>query len=542
VPDPSLLRFRLVVEAALAQLESRREEVNDLNVFPVADGDTGDNMALTLRAVLQELDNLSTQGEIDEIGRNQIVDSVARAALLGARGNSGVILSQLIRGAAEELISRPGELVDPVLVAAAMARAADRAYGSVREPAEGTILTVVREMAARASSEIAHMAEPRLQHRVDDATQNEMLAYVLEHALEAGEASVNRGPELLPILREAGVVDAGGYGLTIIFAGVIAALRGADPPPLAHHAPARVTHPQHQSSTYRYCTNFAVEGKDLDAGPWIEKLEKLGDSVLVVGDRHTLKVHVHTNEPERATDLFGGAGTVSRLDVADMHEQVGQRTERLAEAIQTCGVLAVVSSDGMRGLFEGLGAHVLDGGPTLNPSTYELLAGIHGVPAEQVVVLPNSPNVRMAAERAAELSEKVVRVVATRSMQAGLAAAVALDPNRGALGNAARMEAILVNVRTGGVTEAARDDTQGRFRRGDTVGFVDEELVAWGNPQETLEIVLGELGREAELVTVIEGDGAPLEGDAVQKLVPNGAEVELSRGGQPAWWWLLSAE
>ncbi|HSS57919.1 MAG TPA: DAK2 domain-containing protein, partial [Solirubrobacteraceae bacterium] len=269
--DPSLLRFRLVIEAALAQLESRREEVNDLNVFPVADGDTGDNMALTLRAVLQELDNLSTQGEIDEIGREQIVDSVARAALLGARGNSGVILSQLIRGAAEELISRPGELVDPVLVAAAMARAADRAYGSVRDPAEGTILTVVREMAARAASEIAHMSEPRLQHRVDDATQNEMLAYVLEHALDAGQASVKRGPELLPILRDAGVVDAGGYGLTIIFAGVVAALRGAEPPPLEHYSPARITQPEHNSSTYRYCTNFAVTGQDLEAGLWIAR-------------------------------------------------------------------------------------------------------------------------------------------------------------------------------------------------------------------------------------------------------------------------------
>ena len=177
--DPSLLRFRLVIEAALAELEARREEVNDLNVFPVADGDTGDNMALTMRAVLDELDHLSTQGEIDEIGRAQIVDSVARAALLGARGNSGVILSQLIRGAAEELISRPGELIDPVLVAAAMARAAERAYGSVRDPAEGTILTVVREMAARVSSEIAHMDEPRLHNRVDDDTQNAMIAEVL---------------------------------------------------------------------------------------------------------------------------------------------------------------------------------------------------------------------------------------------------------------------------------------------------------------------------------------------------------------------------
>jgi DAK2 domain fusion protein YloV len=542
VADPSLLRFRLVIEAALAQLESRREEVNDLNVFPVADGDTGDNMALTLRAVLTELDNLSTQGEIDEIGREQIVDSVARAALLGARGNSGVILSQLIRGAAEELISRPGELVDPVLIAAAMARAADRAYGSVRDPAEGTILTVVREMAARASSEIAHMAEPRLQQRVDDATQNEMLAYVLEHALDAGQASVKRGPDLLPILREAGVVDAGGYGLTIIFAGVIAALRGADPPPLEHHAPARITHPQHASSTYRYCTNFAVTGEGLEPGPWIARLERLGDSVLVVGDKSTLKVHVHTDEPERATELFADAGEVSRLDVADMHEQMEQRTTRVRQAIDTCGVLAVVTGDGMRELFEGLGAHVLDGGATLNPSTYELLAGIHEVPAEQVVVLPNSPNVRMAAERAAELSEKAVKVIPTRSMASGLAACVALDPNVDARRNAAAMEETLRHVRTGGVTEAARDDTKGRFRRGDSVGFIDEELVAWGEPGETLEVVLGELGREAELLTVIEGDGAPLASDAVAALAPDSAEVELERGGQPSWWWLVSAE
>jgi DAK2 domain fusion protein YloV len=542
VADPSLLRFRLVIEAALAQLESRRQEVNDLNVFPVADGDTGDNMALTLRAVLNELDELSTQGDIDVIGREQIVDSVARAALLGARGNSGVILSQLIRGAAEELISRPGELVDPVLVAAAMARAADRAYGSVRDPAEGTILTVVREMASRMASEIAHMDQPRLQHRVDDATQNEMLAYVLEHALDAGESSVKRGPELLPVLREAGVVDAGGYGLTVIFAGVIAALRGADPPPLEHHAPARITVPQHASSTHRYCTNFAVTGQGLEPAPWIPRLERLGDSVLVVGDAHTLKVHVHTDDPERATDLFDGVGAVSRLDVADMHEQVAQRSERLADTVQRCGVLAVVNGDGMRVLFEGLGATVLDGGATLNPSTYELLAGIHGVPADEVVVLPNSPNVRMAADRAAELSEKAVFVLPTRSMASGLAAVVALDPAGDAATNAAAMTDALTHVRTGGVTEAARDDTLGRFRRGDSVGFIEEELVAWGEPGETLEVVLGELGREAELLTVIEGHGAPLHGEDVTSLAPLGAEIELSQGGQPSWWWLVSAE
>ena len=197
----------------------------------------------------------------------------------------------------------------------------------MRDPAEGTILTVVREMAARAASEIAHMAEPRLQHRVDDATQNEMLAYVLEHALDAGQASVKRGPELLPILREAGVVDAGGYGLTIIFAGVIAALRGAEPPPLEHYSPARITQPAarlldlpllHELRRHRREPRGRRRGSR-GSSAWATR-------VLVVGDAHTLKVHVHTDEPERATALFDGVGAVSRLDVADMHEQVEQRT------------------------------------------------------------------------------------------------------------------------------------------------------------------------------------------------------------------------
>src|SRR5256886_5841362 len=199
VSDPSIVRFRAVGEAGLAALEARREEVNYLNVFPVADGDTGDNMVLTLRAVLQELDRLTNVSEgrtIDDIGRDEIVASVARAALLGARGNSGVILSQLIRGAAEELASRPGELVDPVLIGAAMARAADQAYGSVRDPAEGTILTVVREMAAALSSQIAHMDEPRLGPEATPERQNQVIAGVIERALAAGEDSVKRGPDL----------------------------------------------------------------------------------------------------------------------------------------------------------------------------------------------------------------------------------------------------------------------------------------------------------------------------------------------------------
>src|SRR5947209_11843852 len=235
-------------------------------------------MVLTVRAVLQELDRLSGASEdrtIDEIGREEIVASVARAALLGARGNSGVILSQLIRGAAEELASRPGELVDPVLISAALARASDQAYGSVREPAEGTILTVVREMTSRVASHLAHMSDARLGPEATAEEQNGVIAEIIQEALDAGQESVKRGPDLLPVLREAGVVDAGGYALTVLLAGIVGALRGSEPPQLDHHAPARVTHPQHSSTTYRYCTNFAVTGSGLEQRKFIQQLEEL---------------------------------------------------------------------------------------------------------------------------------------------------------------------------------------------------------------------------------------------------------------------------
>jgi uncharacterized protein len=547
VSDPSIVRFRALVEAGLAELEARREEVNDLNVFPVADGDTGDNMVLTLRAVLQELDRLSGASEertIDDIGRDEIVASVARAALLGARGNSGVILSQLIRGAAEELASRPGELVDPVLISAALARAADQAYGSVRDPAEGTILTVVREMAARVASELAHMSDARLGQDATAAEQNAVIAEVIERALEAGQESVKRGPDLLPVLRDAGVVDAGGYALTVLLAGIVGALRGSDPPALEHHAAARVTHPQHTSSTYRYCTNFAVTGIGLEQRGFIQALEQIGDSVLVVGDPTTLKVHVHTDDPNAATALFTDAGLVSHLDVADMREQVQQRDERLAApaAPSVCGALAVVTGDGMSALFESLGVRVLDGGPTLNPSTYDVLAAIHAIPAEEVVVLPNSTNVVMAAERAAELSDKTVHVVTSRSQQAGLAAAVSLDTSRSARENAAAMTDTLAHVRTGAVAPAARDDAQGRFREGDAVGFVEEQIVAWGRPRETLRGVLEQLAENAELITCLRGAEAPLDDQTVHALAAGEVEFELSNGGQQSYWWLLSAE
>ena len=196
----------------------------------------------------------------------------------------------------------------------------------------------------------------------------------------------------------------------------------------------------------------------------------------------------------------------------------------------------------MRALYESFGVHVLDGGPTMNPSTYDLLAAVHAVPAEEVVVLPNSPNVLMAAERAAELSDRIVAVVASRSPQAGLAAVVSLEPARPAAANAAAMDATLRHVRTGAVAPAARDDAQGRFHAGDAVGFVQEELIAWGPAEATLRDVLEHLAQDAELITCLRGADAPLDDAAVHAMVDDGVELELSEGGQPSYWWLLSAE
>jgi hypothetical protein len=364
---------------------------------------------------------------------------------------------------------------------------------------------------------------------------------VLERAVAAGEASVMRTPDLLAVLRDAGVVDAGGYALVVIFAGIVAALRGDEPPPLEHHAPARVTHPQHLSSTFRYCTNFAVTGWGLEPSRFTAALAALGDSVLVVGDARTLKIHVHTDQPEQAIAVLAGAGEVSHLDVADMHAQVAARARQVAEGAR-CGVLAVVASAGIGSLFQSLGAHVLDGGPTLNPSTYELLAGIHAVAAEEVVVLPNSPNVIMAAEHAAELSEKQVVVVPSRSQQTALAALVALSPTQGAAQNAAAITAALGRIRSGSVAPAARDDVEGRFSIGEAVGFVGESLVAWGEPEATLAHVLASLGDGSELITCIAGAGAPLSPERIAALAPEAVELEHRHGGQPSYWWLLSAE
>ncbi len=542
--DPSIERFKRVVASAYGTLDARRQEVNDLNVFPVADGDTGDNMAMTMRALAEELENLDDGRSLDEIGRAELVSALARAALLGARGNSGVILSQIIRGAAEELASRPGEPVDPTLVASAFAQAADAAYESVRDPVEGTMLTVFREIAHSVSRQLAHIepSSQRLEPGVAPGAQDAVLAAVLEQAIADGEKAVERTPEQLDVLAEAGVVDAGGYGLILILTGVLAALRGQEPqlPEPGRFGVAPASRPHHSGSKYRYCTNFIVTGSGLSGREFIPGLEELGDSVLVVGDASTLKVHVHTDDPESAMEVFADAGSVGKLDVADMHRQVAERNARLGPS--ATGLVSVASGAGLEELMAGMGALVVQGGETMNPSTSEIISGIRETGAASVIVLPNSSNVVLAAERACEMCDVEAVVIPTGCQQEGLLGLVGYEPDADLETNRGKIEEAVGELIVGGVAQAARDDASGRFRQGDAVGMIGDEVVAWGGTGSTLAAMIERVGEGRELVTVIAGEGAPIALDAVEEHVPDGIEIELHEGGQPSWWWLLAGQ
>ena len=541
MPDPSIKRFRQMTAVALSHLEDRRQEINDLNVFPVADGDTGDNMALTMRHVLEELDRL--EAEEGDPERPAIVRAVARAALMGARGNSGVILSQFIRGAAEKLVTPPGRLIDPEIVKEALNAASAAATASVRDPAPGTMLTVAARMAAAVEERLDHWREHhKLETDATDAEQNALLAEMMTTALFSGEEAVRHTPEQLDVLAEHGVVDAGALGLVILVRGYVAGLAGEQVhlPEVPHYAPARTHDVHHADPSFRWCTNGIVTGKGRDGDAWVPRLEELGDSVLVVGDEETIKVHVHTDDYEAAKSLFAGAGEIVQEDIADMHEQVAEREARLGSG--RTAIVAVASGDGFKRLFEGLGAVIVDGGPTLNPSTRDLVAVIDRVPSDEVLLLPNSPNVHMAAREAAELSEKRVEVVPSESQQAALAALPEVDADGDVEENAARVAAALGRIRTGGVAQAVKDDVQGRFRRGDAVGFVDGEIVAWGGAGTTLLETMVELGDGAELVTVFASADAPMDPGQLPVELEGGVEVEIHTAGQPGWWWLLTAE
>ncbi|MDX6565813.1 MAG: fatty acid kinase, partial [Gaiellales bacterium] len=508
-------RVRELVNGARAAIEANRSRIDDLNVYPVPDGDTGTNLTLTVREVAKSLDG---DGPDDRAG---LAREVSRAALMGARGNSGVILSQIVRGATESLATSDD-------LARAFRSASDAAYRAVKKPVEGTMLTAIRAMA-------------------DAAERKPDLAAIIA----AGDATVVKTREMLPVLKEAGVVDAGAAGLVEIVRGIAAALSGVPLPETpAHdhdHGSAGIEAIHQELSRYRYCTVFVVEGDELDADGLEHELEQIGDSLLVVGDPTALKVHVHTDDPGRALSLGVARGTIAGVEIANMHEQTLEREERLLHAVaDTCAVVAVASGEGNRELFESFGAVVVDGGRTMNPSTADLLAAIEAVPSAQVVVLPNNSNVLMSAEQAADNSSKTVRVVPTTSLQAGLAAIVAFDPSREADANAAEMREAVEAVATGAVTLASRDvDLNGvEVRKGKWLGLADGEPVAGGETfDEVARAVLDRLLAEPRgVLTLLTGEEPPALEALLAGLAEEHPELELDvhDGGQPHYPLLLS--
>jgi len=360
------------------------------------------------------------------VGRSEEMEALAseltRAALMGARGNSGVIFSQMLRGFAE--VVAEAEQLDAPTLARAFRRASDTAYEMVTKPVEGTMLTVIREMAEEAESHV-------------DGTSRELLAAVVRRGADA----VERTPELLDVLRNAGVVDAGGAGLLEIVRGIAAALAG-EPIPEAPEEELSIEAVHQELSKFRYCTVFVVEGEGLDRKALQAQFEPLGDSLLVVGDATAVKVHVHTDDPGAALALGTAVGTLEQVEIANMHKQTEQREERLLHSVPdafpaVCEVVAVVAGAGNRALFEEYGAtQIVEGGQSMNPSAAELVAAIDRARAPTVFVLPNNSNVILAAEQAAKLSHKDVRVIRTDSIPAGLAAIVAFEGWRDADANA----------------------------------------------------------------------------------------------------------
>jgi hypothetical protein len=526
---------RGLVGGALASLETSRGRIDDLNVYPVPDGDTGTNLTLTVRAVADAV------ASAEPGDRPALAHAVARAALMGARGNSGVILSQMVRGVAD-VLAESANGIDPALTARALRGASDAAYRAVGRPVEGTMLSVIRELAEEAGR---RAAEP------------EPLGDLLVELVRHGEEAVARTPEQLDVLREAGVVDAGGAGLVELLRGVAGAVTGETLPAApAAEAPSGVDAIHLEPSRYRYCIVFVVEGDALDRDGLEAQLEQLGDSLVVVGDESAIKVHLHTDDPGAALSLGSAAGAIEGVEIANMHAQQERRERRLSLVPSTraqSGVVAVVAGEGNRRLFETLAEPVgtirmVAGGQTANPSTAELVAALEELEAEEAILLPNNSNVRLAAEHAAEQVQMPATVVPTESIPAGLAALIAYDGTRGADENAREMTAAAAAVATGEVTRASRDiELNGlAIRRGDWLGLADGEPVAGGADfAEVASEVVARLVAEPRVVlTLLTGaEPPPLDGlvERLESAHPE-LEVEVHEGGQPHYSLLLGAE
>ncbi|MDR0929160.1 MAG: DAK2 domain-containing protein [Oscillospiraceae bacterium] len=538
--DGLLLREMMLAGAAL--LERNREAVDALNVFPVPDGDTGTNMSLTIMAAVKEM-------SAQELMRaDEAAEALAKGALRGARGNSGVILSQLFRGFARGVAGQAS--ITPTLFAQALQKGAETAYKALMKPKEGTILTVARI--------IAESAAQQAKKQPDDM---EALFQVI---LSSGENILRRTPEMLPVLKQAGVVDAGGRGLLLIYMGMDAALRGEEVPMAAlstasdGEAAFDDDHDAIGEIKYAYCTEFLIQNlfeqvTEADVSTFRRRLNRIGDCVLVVGDLSLVKVHVHTNDPGKALQAALALGELVNLKIENMVEQrrERQRAQQSREPDKASGMVVVSLGEGFAAIFKDLGVDcIVDGGQTMNPSVENLVSAIDSVHAEHVFVFPNNSNVIFAAREAAKVARRDAHIIPTKNVAMGVAGVIACQPDLPPEENERTMTEAADRVKTGMITLAIRDTQYEELtiHEGDCIGLCNGKIAVCADaPQVVADDLMAMLVTDADsLITVFYGEGveeadAEAMADGFREKYPL-CDVEVHGGGQPVYSYILSVE
>jgi len=550
--------FRAMVEIGEMRLSENAEFVNSLNVFPVPDGDTGTNMMLSFKSGAERVAN-STATTVGDLAQD-----LAKGLLMGARGNSGVILSQLFRGFSKAVVGK--DVITGEELAQAFTNGVETAYKAVMKPVEGTILTVARESAKRGVRKLE--------------TSNDIIE-VMGSVLRGAEKSLAKTPDLLPVLKEVGVVDSGGQGLVFIYNGFFEALTGEAVPvqslqsnkidltSVAHHeSGVDYEHVSTGDIKFGYCTEIMVkigEGETVvdtfDYDTFRNYLNELGDSLLVVADDEIIKVHVHTERPGEVMNYGQRFGSLMKVKVDNMrlqHEEVLKTdyTAKVKEAAQKqkaeYGIVAVAAGEGVQELFKSMGVTtIINGGQTMNPSTEDILQAVKEAHAEKVIVLPNNKNIQMAANQAAEVSEDAaVAVVATRTISEGLSSLLAFNPEASLEDNQAAMSEQMALVSSGQITNAVRDtNIDGvEIKKDDFMGIVDGKiLVSIADRKEaTLATIDKMINDDSEILTIIYGEDADASEveeitEAVEAKYPD-VEVEVHEGNQPVYTYLLSVE
>ena len=528
--------LRQMFAAGRSSLELNVGVINALNVFPVPDGDTGTNMLLTLKAADEEFAGL------EGVGAGTVAQAMAWGTLMGARGNSGVILSQFFQGWAQGLQGL--DTFGGRELAETLSRATDAAYKAVSKPVEGTILTVIKE-AARVGAEAVAAGET-------DPVE------VWEQACEGARRALAETPDLLPVLKEAGVVDAGGLGLVAMMEGARAYLRGEEAAPLdmdvGRVAPSASYLTSTEEEAYGYCTQFLLQGADLDVEAVRSRMASVADSTVVVGDATALKVHVHTDDPGPVISYAVSLGTITQVNVDNIQSQHREFLElhrERREKVAPIGVVAVASGRGIERIFRELGAlGIVPGGQTMNPSTRDMVDHAAQASATEVILLPNNPNIVSTAQQGASASPKPVHVVPTTSIPQGVAALLAFNSDLDVATNLAQMQGAMASVRSGEVTRAVRcASINGQsLRMGQAIALLDGELVAAARtvPKVLEKLCLYACPEAGALITLYwGGDTREQEAQAVAKRIRSccpGVEVELVFGGQPHYSYLVSIE